>query len=153
MSGPIARFKPAAPRGTHLFLAATMWTLVGAGLSIAGLRWLAAVERIEWRVPLVVLALGIGAFKAVFALRPAARRIAIRIEARGDGRCLGGFFSWRTWIFVACMIGLGRGLRFVGTPWSILGVLYLAVGAALLAASWWLWTAWGRHRARARRPA
>ena len=81
-------------------LAALMWTVVGAMLLLFGVRWL-----VETGGPLmwawVALALTIGVAKAVFILSHTADRAIGRIVARGDGRCIGGFFSWRTWLAVA----------------------------------------------------
>jgi hypothetical protein len=127
----------------HLLLAATMWTVVGAALLAAGVRWTASGETVSLPVA-IAIAVGIGALKAWFAMRPAAVRAASRIEQRGDGRCIGGFFSWRTWIFVACMSIAGRLLRLAGLAAGIVGVIYMIVGVALLAGSWWLWRAWRR---------
>jgi hypothetical protein len=145
MCTAIERIKPRASRGVQLLLAAATWTFVGTGLLIAGLRWSLRSEP-DLAAMLVVLAVLAGLLKVAFALRPAARRVADRIERRGDGRCVGGFFSWRTWLFVALMILSVQGLRRVGMPLPVLGVIYVAVGVALLIASWWLWRAWAGCR-------
>ena len=68
---------------------------------------------------------------------------------RGDHRCVGGFFSWRTWIAVVVMMGAGWLLRHAGLPPGVLGVIYLAIGAALLIASSLLWQAWWRRTSEA----
>jgi hypothetical protein len=139
----LAKIKPGASRRVHLLLAATAWTVVGAGLTVAGASWSADNES-ALRPAVVALALVVGALKGWFAIRPAANRVARRIETRGEGRCIGGFFSWRTWLIVLAMSGAGRLLRLTGLPAPLLGFIYLAVGAALLIGSFWLWRAWGR---------
>jgi hypothetical protein len=137
----LAKLKPGAPRRVHLLLAATTWTVVGASLLAAGARWSAQGEIVPLAVA-IAAALFVGGLKARFALRPAAARVVLRIEERGDGRCVGGFFSWRTWIFIGCMSVAGRLLRAAGLPPDVVGIIYMAVGIALLAGSWWLWRAW-----------
>ena len=68
-----------------------------------------------------------------------------RIRIRGDGRCLGGFLSLRTWGFVALMMVVGRVLR--GTlAHEIVGPLYIAVGSALIISSRLTWRAWRETR-------
>jgi hypothetical protein len=140
--------KPAAPQRIHLLLAAIMWTAVGAMLALFGLRWLLHGDHplLVW---LIIAAIVLGALKAIFVLRHAAARVINRIQMRGDHRCIGGFFSWRTWIAVAVMMGAGWLLRHAGLPPSVLGVIYLAIGAALLIAACLLWRAWWRQPTKA----
>ncbi|MHC5001989.1 MAG: hypothetical protein ACYTJ0_02600 [Planctomycetota bacterium] len=150
MGSTLARLKPGGPRHMHLLLAAVTWTAVGTGLLIAGVRWS------RFAAPTEVLVAGaaivVGAAKAWFVLRGAAGRVAARIESRGDHRCVGGFLSWRTWLFVLAMSVAGRMLRRLGLPSAIVGFIYLAVGSALLMASWWLWSAWRTARRRTSEP-
>ncbi len=143
----VERYKPAAAVRAHLLLAGLMWTVVGAALVGFGGRWL-------WQLPtpaapwLAALALAIGVFKARFVLDRAARTIVDRIRERGDGRCLGGFLSVRSWALVAAMAAGGRFLRGSHVARGLLGVLYIAVGTALLLSSRLAWRAW-RHSRRA----
>ena len=137
----VERYKPAAAVRAHLLLAGLMWAVVGLTLIGFGGRWL-------WQLPtpaapwLAALALVIGAFKARFVLDRAARRIVDRIRERGDGRCLGGFLSLRSWALVAAMAAGGRLLRGSHLGRGLLGVLYIAVGTALLLSSRVAWRAW-----------
>jgi len=128
-------------------LVGLMWTVVGVTLVGLGGRWLwqSPIPAAPW---LAALALAIGAFKARFVLDRAARRIVDRIRERGDGRCLGGFLSLRSWALVAAMAGGGRLLRGSHLARGLLGVLYIAVGTALLLSSRVAWGAW-RHSRRA----
>jgi len=84
----------------------------------------------------------VGLLKAKFVLQRAARRAIERIRDRGDGKCIGGFFSVRTWAFVVLMAGAGRVLRTGLLPPTILAFICAAVGVALLAAAIWFWRAW-----------
>jgi hypothetical protein len=132
------RWKPAAGVRLHLLAAALLWTAVGVGLSTAGIAWCFSA-RTPW-VPLV-LGVGAGALKGIFIIAKVAARNARRIVARGDGKCLGGFLSIKTWLLVAAMMGSGMLLRRSAIPRPVLGALYTAVGTALLAGSLSLWKA------------
>jgi hypothetical protein len=132
--------KPAAALPTHLMLAWLMWVVVGATLVGVGARWLwqAAPIAAPW---LAAGAVAIGAIKSRLVLDRAAQRIVARIRARGDGRCIGGFLSLKTWGLVVLMMVAGRLLR--GTvAHGIVGPLYLAVGTALCISSRQSWRAW-----------
>ena len=132
---------PAASRRAHLLAASLLWTLVGIGLGSAGASWIMrSTSRVSWS--LLAVASLVGLAKAQFLLRRTARRIVQRIETRGDGRCLGGFLSWKSWVIVLAMMVLGRLLRLSPLPLSLRGAALLAVGVALLAASRWIWAAW-----------
>jgi hypothetical protein len=141
----VERHKPAAAVRAHLVLAGLMWTVVGAALVGFGSRWL-------WQLPtpsapwLAMLAVAIGIFKSRFVLDRAARRMVDRILEHGDGRCLGGFLSLRSWALVVVMAGGGRLLRGSHLARGLLGFLYLAVGTALLLSSRVAWQAWRAER-------
>jgi hypothetical protein len=135
----VERLKPAARARTHLCAAAALWTVCGAGLGVAGVHF--ARSAADPGTALAVIAAGalLGLAKARFALAGFARRNADRILARGDGRCLGGFLSPGTWVFVASMMTAGFVLRRSALPRPLLGLVYVAVGVALLAGSLPLW--------------
>ena len=134
------RLKPAAKTRTRLLAAASLWTVVGLGLSTLGFIWCFAV-RLPWPFGLAVLGIAAGSLKGRFVFRGLAEKNAARVVRRGDGRCLGGFLSIKTWLLVAVMMTSGMILRRSGVPHPILGVLYSAVGTALLAGSVPLWRA------------
>jgi hypothetical protein len=141
MSSILERHKPAAAARTHLLLAALLWTAVGAVLLGVGAYW-ASGAPIPYRPLLLGLAVGIGLLKAHFVLSRTARRGVGRIRSRGDGRCIGGFLSLPTWAFVAVMMLAGYLLRHGLLPRGIVGVVYVAIGTALLVAARRLWRAW-----------
>lgn len=146
----VSACKPAASARTLALLAALTWTVIGSILGFFGTRW-----ALEGHLPhgplLLALALAAGVAKAVFALFPAADKIVARIRARGDGRCIGAFFSWRAWVFVAIISVVGRVIRGNVPPHtlgrSILGLVYAWVGIALLLGAVRLWRAWARFNA------
>ena len=134
------RLKPATTARTRLLAAAGLWTIVGLGLSILGFIWCFAV-RLPWPFALAVLGIAAGSLKGRFVLRGLAEKNAARVIRRGDGRCLGGFLSIKTWLLVTVMMTSGIILRRSGVSHPILGVLYSAIGTALLAGSVPLWKA------------
>jgi len=138
------RWKPAAGVRAHLGAAAGLWTLVGLGLAAAGLAWSFA-SPLPWSLALAAAGLGAGLVKGRYVIRRLAERNAARIIARGDGHCLGGFLSAKTWLLVAVMMFSGMVLRRSPVPRPVLGVVYTAVGTALLAGSVILWRALRRH--------
>jgi hypothetical protein len=142
----LADLKPAAPARVHLLAAAALWTVVGVLLGAFGTRWLVtgAGRQAAWLLP---LAAGLGVLKAVLVLRRTAARAAERIRQRGDGRCIGGFLSWRSWAFVLAMMVLGSTLRGGLLPRPVVGCVYVAVGVALFLGSVPLWKAWRRSLA------
>jgi hypothetical protein len=141
MSNPLEEYKPAASARTHLLLAALLWTVVGGMLLLFGMRWsIRAAIPYVWL--LLALAIAAGVFKALFVLECTARRTIDRIRERGDGRCIGGFLSIRTWLFVGLMMLVGYLLRHSALPRAIVGLIYTAVGTALLVAARRLWGAW-----------
>jgi len=134
------RHKPAAAVPTQLMLAWLMWATVGSAMAVYGIYWTREAEPVA--APLiVVIAAAVGAIKSRLVLDRAALRVVDRICARGDGRCLGGFLSIRTWGLVGLMMVAGRFLR--GTlAHGIVGPFYIAVGTALCLSSRISWRAW-----------
>jgi len=135
------RWKPAARARTQVLLAALLWTGVGIGLTTAGVHWSLLAPAL-WPAAILAVALPIGLLKGRYALTRTAGKIAARIALRGDGTCLGGFLSWQTWLFVFAMMGMGAALRRSDLPRAFLGLVYTAVGVALLWGSRVFWAQW-----------
>ena len=133
--------KPAASAQVHLLLAAVLWTSVGSALVFFGVRWTWAADMSH--VGLAIAAAGaLGVLKSRLVLLHTAKKTIRRICSRGDGRCLGGFLSWRSWLLVLLMAVCGRLLRGGGIPIQIVAFVYVAVGVALLVTSLTLWHGW-----------
>ena len=134
--------KPRASTRFQLLLAGVMWSTVGGGLLLSGAIWIR-----DGAPPLtgIALLLGgalLGALKARYILDGTARKIVIRIAERGEGRCVGGFLSLRSWGLVLGMVLAGRLLRKGLLPPAAAGTLYVAIGAGLLLSSRLAWQAW-----------
>lgn len=136
--------KPAVSATVHLFLAACLWTAVGIFLSWRAVTALSRLGASEAAAAVLAAAV-LGGIKGMKILRPAAVKGVRRIEERGDGRCLGGFLSWKSWLFVLGMGGFGMWMRSVGLHPALLGGILGAVGVALFLGALVYWTAWLRR--------
>jgi len=137
--------KPAASMRTHLLAAALLWTLVGAGLAGAGVFWILGSSS-PLRYAVLLFSAGLALLKSRLILDRAARGLVRRVEERGDGRCIGGFLSLRSWGLVVGMALFGRLLRASPLPPVLRGGIYAAIGLALALAARRLWVAWRRSR-------
>ena len=131
-------FKPGVSIKTHLMVAAALWSGVGLFLFSRG-----ALILLEDSAYFVVLA-GIvaGTLKSLVVLDKTAAKNVRRILQFGESTCIGGVYSWKTWLLVVCMIVGGRLLRHSSLPSAVVGVLYVAVGWALLFSSRKAWKEW-----------
>ena len=136
----LSRFKPGATTHTHLLMSAVLWTFIGLLLLTKGVFRLSQLA--DWQLLIVVAAILTGSLKAYFILDKSARRGINRILTFKDGTCLGAVYSYKTWILVLCMMGLGVMLRSSSLPISVLSFLYLTIGWALLVSSRLAWRAW-----------
>jgi hypothetical protein len=142
---------PRASRRSHLLAAAILWTAVGAALFLAGTIWMSSAGPGR-ALPAVGVAILLGWIKARYVLNRAAVRIVQRIEDRGDDRCLGGFLSWKSWLLVMAMMVLGRLLRRSPLPLLFRGLIYAAIGAALVLAGTTIWRRRSTGRGIAKEP-
>ncbi len=126
------RLKPKSKAKTQLLLAGTMWFTVGIILYIRALRWLFANH---YGSMTILLSIGgatiVGLIKGKMALDRAAQRAITRIATRGDGTCLFGFFSYKSWLLILLMITMGKLLRMSPAPIILVSTLYMAIGTAL----------------------
>jgi MFS family permease len=139
----VQRLAPRASRRTRLLVAALVWTGIGIGLLAAGLRWTFLAPSAAWRAALPI-ALAVGWLKGRYVLAPRAAANASRILASAESRCIGGAFSWGAWLFAVGMMLLGITLRHSLVPRPWLGLLYAAVGTALVVAGAGGWRRWAR---------
>lgn len=133
-------------RATHLKLAFILWALVGCGLLIAGAiflfggRSMSALDQgrsgpgIAEGIGLF-LALAIGFVKGNFVLTKIAGKNMARIDRLPESSPFYATFSLKSWILILVMILIGRLIRLLGAPHFIIGVVYIAVGFALVLGS------------------
>lgn len=119
----------------HHFLAASVWSLVGFFLMIRGGLFLHAVGRVWLMIP----AVAVGTVKSLLMLDKAAQKNLLRLSEKEDGDCLGGVYSVKMWGLVVMMMGMGWLLRHSSLPDEVIGMLYAAIGWALLLSSRVVW--------------
>ena len=136
----LLRFKPGISVRTHLFLAALIWSVVGFFLLINGFVLISLQNHLWYGVVGLIL----GTAKTFFILDRVAQKNVKRIKEFEDKVCIGSVYSWKTWIMVAAMIALGRLLRTTVLPGEVVGLIYTAVGWALMLASRLMWLEWKR---------
>ncbi len=131
-------------RESHLKFAFVIWVLVGTGLLSAGSMFLFGGRMLpltdiscsgimEWSGLLIAFVLGF--LKGKFVLTKIGRKNIARIEQLPDASPFYRTFSLRSWMLVLLMIVIGRTIRFLGAPYLVVGVIYIAVGFALLLGS------------------
>lgn len=138
MTGKLSQLKPNASRSVHLFVAASLWTIVGLSLMSRGIVWLGTIDKL-W---IVLPALLFGTIKSLFMLDRSAKKSIDRIIATRDGRCLGGVYSIKTWLLVLLMMTAGCLMRNSSLPKEFLGLFYVSIGWGLLFSSRNAWLAW-----------
>lgn len=136
----LIRYKPGVPIRTHLLLAALIWTLVGFFLLTNGFVLLSHANHLWYGLSGLLL----GTAKAFFVLDRMARKNMKRIKEFADKACFGSVYSLKTWFMVAAMIVLGRFLRTTVLPGEVIGLIYTAVGWALMLSSRLMWIEWNR---------
>lgn len=123
-----------------LILVGAIWLSVGIGLSIAGINWIIGAELGPKMIIFVAISVAIGLIKGKFVLK----KVAIKYYKRGDliqfnkNDILTGWvkiLGIRGFLLITLMIALGSFLRHTNIDRPILGIIYLAVGIALVYAS------------------
>ena len=143
------RLTPRAGILPQLLAAAVLWGVGTSILLIRGVFYMFAQEEIDrfgyWVAAIGLLAVAIGMVKARLILIRYAQKAVRRIRTRGHA-CFFGFFAPSSWLFILVMMGGGMMLRrtpLVDFWWgrTFLGILYVAVGTALLIADVVFWRA------------
>ncbi len=131
--------KPAAPVRAQFVLAALMWTAASFMLGIRSVGWL---THLHFGAALAAVALVLGWVKQHYIMRRVAGEAVTRIRERGPKASVLGFFSAKSWLLVALMMGGGIALRTSGlVPVPVLGTLYATVAVGLLLGSGRFWQA------------
>jgi hypothetical protein len=126
-------------RRQHLWIAGLIWTLVGAGLLTMGLvfwlhlPYLGFLDAQHLGGGAIALCLGLA--KGKFILDRTAGRVIERVDTLQEPNPLKSvvqMFGLKTIGLIGLMMTIGIVLRVVGVSYEIRGLIYLAVGAALL---------------------
>ena len=125
---------------TSLVLVGVIWSLVGIGLSIAGINWLLSMSFSQKMIIFLSAGVIIGILKGKFILKKVALKYYKRSEVIQFNKS-DMFFGWakmlgiRGFILIGLMMAMGSYLRHSNIDRPILGIIYLAVGIALVYAS------------------
>ncbi|MFQ5597990.1 MAG: hypothetical protein ACE5GK_08065 [Nitrospiria bacterium] len=133
-------------RNTHLKIAFFMWGLVGTGLLIAGSFFLfgdRSLSVLDSAKPTpgmteglgLAIALVLGFVKGHLVLKKVARKYILRIKSLPETSPFYKTFSVKSWLMIPGMMLIGRIVRTVGAPPLVIGVIYVAVGFALILGS------------------
>ena len=123
-------------RNIHLMIATALWAMVGLGLLMAGL-FFTFGDNFVGAASLIIFvpACALGVLKGIIVLPRVAKKNRDRILALPEASPFYMTFSIKSWLLILSMILLGRVIRAIGTPSSIVGGIYVAVGMALLLGS------------------
>jgi len=122
----LRQLTPAVTLRTRLALCGVLWGMAGVMLCVRGSAALLAGGRL-W---LVVPAFFLGLLKGRLLARTAKKNIE-RLLSQPGKRCVGGVYSWGSWLFVAMMVGFGMFLPILHVDLSLYGTILLTVGLAL----------------------
>jgi hypothetical protein len=140
---PLRKLSSHASRRTRLMLAASVWSGVGLVLFVVGVHWV-LLAPVWWDLPTGLAALGVGWAKGTYVLARSAEANALRIENGEHRRFIGAAFPVGMWAMAVGMMALGAYLRRSHMPRFWLGLIYVAVGTALLIGSRVSWAHWRR---------
>jgi len=125
---------------TSLTIVGLIWSLVGIGLSIAGTNWILGLGFGPKMIIFISASVIIGILKGKFILKKVALKYYKRSEVVQFNKT-DIFLGWvkilgiRGFILISLMMALGSFLRHSNIDRPILGIIYLAVGIALVYAS------------------
>lgn len=126
--------KPAVGNRTLLFMGGFVWVCVGIMLLTFSWHWLGAYQGTSI-LPFVsagaVLALVVHHFGF---LRIVDKNLG-RLLPAAEKKCVFSFMSWKSYITVAIMVGMGILLRHSSIPKQYLSVLYIGIGFGLILSS------------------
>ncbi|MBE9028195.1 hypothetical protein IQ266_00310 [filamentous cyanobacterium LEGE 11480] len=129
-------------RQQHLLIAALIWTVVGVGLFTMGLLFwfhLPYLGNLDPKhLAIGALMIGIGLAKGKFVLDKTANRVIERtnsLQEPNPAKSIFQMFGVKTIALVGSMMFIGYILRATGVSYEIRGLVYLAVGPALLLSS------------------
>ena len=128
------------PKKISLIIVGAIWFLVGIGLSIRGINWLLSLSFGPKMIVFFLIATIIGLLKGKSILTKVALKYYKRAEViqfNKNDILIGWIkiFGVKGFILIGLMMGLGIFLRKTSIDRPLLGIIYLAVGIALVYAS------------------
>ncbi len=126
----IQKLNPAVDKKVLIALTGIMWLVVGLMLCKLAIGWLSqtSAKNALWLglsgALLSLLIFHFGFFKLVY------KNVA-RILSQKNKMCFFAFQTWKSYIIVAIMIGMGTALRHSPIPKPYLSVIYIGFGGAM----------------------
>ncbi|QIZ71843.1 hypothetical protein [Oxynema aestuarii] len=126
-------------RAQHLWIAGAIWTLVGTGLLTMGLvfwfhfPYLGFLDRTHLLGGFA--AVTVGSIKGKLILDRTANRVIDRVETLDEPnpfKSIFQMFGAKTIALIFAMMGIGIVLRLAGVSFEVRGLIYIAVGTALV---------------------
>ncbi len=126
--------KPTGNKSALVFLAGALW--IGAGVILVSFasQWLLAAQKFN---ALIFAAAGIIAGLAIYlyGFSKLVEKNLKRIDAMKEKPCLFAFMSWKSYLNVIFMMGLGITLRHSAIPKLYISPVYLGIGLGLFLSS------------------
>ncbi len=128
------QYKPAVGKRFLLLLSGLVWIAVGGLLLNYAYQWLAVKE--GWST-LVLAVIGLLCSLVIhhFGFLKVVDKNLGRILPMEGKKCLFAFQSWRSYLIILIMVGMGIGLRHSPVPKPYLAILYIGIGMALILSS------------------
>ncbi|MEK6776905.1 MAG: hypothetical protein AABY87_08505 [bacterium] len=117
-----------------ILLSGLMWIGVGIMLLSLALHWLVAKGGTDAILLGAVGFLGSLVIHRYGFLKVVDKNLGRILPMQGK-RCLFAFQSWKSYLMIVVMIGMGIGLRHSSIPKHYLAVLYIGIGMALVLSS------------------
>ncbi len=138
MKPSLKLYKPGVNRRVHLGCTAGLWTGIGIFLLIRGIILLKSGDGL-W---LIGAGVAVGSVKSFYILDRTALKGIKRISRFADNTCIGAVYSWKTWLLVIAMMGVGIVLRKMAISPLVVGTICVAIGWALAFSSRHAWKSW-----------
>ncbi len=130
----LERYKPGVGKHILLLLSGVLWIGVGFMLLTFAVHWLSVEQGAAVLVP-AVLGITISFVIHHFGLLKVVDKNLGRILPMEGKRCLFAFQSWKSYIIIVVMVGMGITLRHSPIPKPYLAIFYIGMGLALILSS------------------
>jgi hypothetical protein len=134
MDSRLQRIKPAVGKHVLVLLSGILWIAVGVMLLRFAYHWL---MQKGGNGAMVLAAVGFAASLVIHHfgfLRVVDKNLGRILPMRGK-TCVFAFQSWKSYLLILVMVGMGIGLRHSPIPKPYLAILYIGIGMALILSS------------------
>ena len=128
------KYKPAVKKAWLYFLAGSMWILVGILLMSLAVHWIRD-EQLHHAGLLLLIGIIGGLIIHHFGFLKVVDKNLDRLSKMQERPCAFSFMSWKSYLMVALMMGMGFTLRHSGIHHRYLVSFYFAIGLALILSS------------------